>query len=79
MNELINKLKQICIGFPIVTKIDNHYTGASHRIYVKIPSGIVTIFWFDDKKTFEYKSKDLLSMIGGITQSVKVAENTTTS
>lgn len=51
MVELLKKIRQICIGFPIVTKLENHYTGAEYRIFVKMSYGIVTVFCFDDKFT----------------------------
>ena len=57
MNELLDKIKKLCTGFPILTKLTDHYTGASHRIFVKTTYGVATIFWFEDKNTYDCKSK----------------------
>ncbi len=61
--DLITSLKKYCIGFPCVYLIENHYTEASHRIFLQSEFGMVTIFWFDSTKKIKCKSKKFLDKI----------------
>jgi len=60
---VIKELKKYSIGFPSVYKIKNHYTEASHRIFLVSEFGMVTIFWFETTNKIKCKSKKFLDKI----------------
>jgi hypothetical protein len=61
--ELVKELKQYSIGFPCIHKIENHYTEASYRLFLYTENGIVTLFWFEDKKKLVCKSQKFLDKL----------------
>jgi hypothetical protein len=58
-----NELKKYCIGFPCVFKIENHYTEASHRIFLVTEFGIATLFWFENTNKLVCKSQKFLDKL----------------
>lgn len=63
MINLIKALKKYCVGFPCQYKIENHYTKASHRVFLQSEFGMVTIFYFEDTNKIQCKSKKFLDKI----------------
>jgi len=61
--DLITNLKKYSIGFPCQYKIENHYTKASHRIFLATEFGIITLFWFEDTNKLIVKGKKFLDKI----------------
>lgn len=59
----MKKLKKYCIGFVCCTKLDEHYTEASHRIFLVTEFGMVTIFWFDKTNKIICKSNKFIDKI----------------
>lgn len=47
---ILKHIAKYIIGFPCITKLENHYTEASHRIFFNTEDGMVTIFWFEKDK-----------------------------
>lgn len=56
MENLLKVIKMVCVGFPVVTPLEDHYTGASHRIFAAFDGGIVAMYWYE--KTGELKFKN---------------------
>lgn len=59
----IQDFKKYCIGFPCIYKIENHYTEASHRIFLVTEFGMVTLFYFANTNKLVCKSKKFLDKI----------------
>lgn len=57
------ELKKLCIGFPCLYKIENHYTEASHRIFLVTEFGMVTLFYFEQTNKLVCKSKNFLDKL----------------
>lgn len=51
-------INEICTGFSITTKLDNHYTRATHRIFFYVKSVPVIVHVFNDR--VECKNKQFL-------------------
>ena len=63
MDILIKELKTLCIGFPCIHKIENHFSECSHRIFLLTSSGTVTLFWFENTNKIVCKSRKFLDII----------------
>lgn len=63
LKEITAFVKEHCDGFLVVNKLQEHYTGASHRIFICVDLVPVLIYWFEDKQTFTCKSCTFLNKI----------------
>lgn len=60
---ILKMLKKYSIGFISVSKLDKHYTEASHRIFINTEFGIVTIFYYETTNKIIVKGKKFLDKI----------------
>ena len=63
MEDVLKELEKISLGFICVTVLKDHYTNASHRIFILNSTGVITIFWFENEKKILCKSKKFLNIL----------------
>ena len=62
MKDFLKLVKKYADGFICVSELNEHYKGATHRIFLLSSSCIITILWYNDN-TFETKSPKFLAKL----------------
>lgn len=66
LEQFLADVRKVCVGVPSISEVKDHYTGASHRIFILMSYGMVRVLWHEDTQKFTCRSEQFLQTLRSI-------------